>query len=57
MYVLGYMLEILLWGRELYIYYEELIVDSGPGRLATAGCRRTRLPPDRWWPLAVAGES
>ena len=25
------------------------------GRLATARCRRKRLPPDGWWPLAVAG--
>ena len=25
------------------------------GRLATARCRRRRLPPDGWWPLAVAG--
>ena len=28
-----------------------------PGRLATARCRRRRLPPDGWWPLAVAGGS
>ena len=25
------------------------------GSLATARCRRWRLPPDRWWPLAVTG--
>ena len=25
------------------------------GRLATARCRRRRLPPDGWWPLAVTG--
>ena len=27
------------------------------GRLATARCRRRRLPPDGWWPLAVTGGS
>ena len=25
------------------------------GRLATSCCRRGRLPPYGWWPLAVAG--
>ena len=25
------------------------------GRLATSCCHRRRLPPHRWWPLAVAG--
>ena len=25
------------------------------GRLATSCCRRVSLPPDGWWPLAVAG--
>ena len=27
------------------------------GSLATSCCRRGRLPPDGWWPLAVAGGS
>ena len=27
------------------------------GRLATSCCRRGRLPPDGWWPFAVAGGS
>ena len=27
------------------------------GRLATAHCRRRRLPPDGWWSFVVAGES
>ena len=30
-------------------------MNSGSGSLAMARCRRGRLPPDRWWPLAVAG--
>ena len=25
------------------------------GCIATSRCRRRRLPPDGWWPLAVAG--
>ena len=25
------------------------------GCIATSSCRRRRLPPDGWWPLAVAG--
>ena len=38
---LVYMLRIVLlsWGYILY----------------SACCRRWRLPPDRWWPLAVTG--
>ena len=30
-------------------------MNSVRGSLATACCRRWRLPPDRWWPLAVTG--
>ena len=52
----------------LYIYISDIVVgdcilcarpiaDSGPGRLATSCCRRGRLPPDGWSPLAVAGGS
>ena len=38
-----------------YRLYEKQVADSGPGRLATARCRRRRLPSDGWWPLAMAG--
>ena len=31
------------------------VLNSVRGSLATARCRRWRLPPDRWWPLEVAG--
>ena len=32
------------------------IVDGGSGLLSNLVCRRRRLPPDWWWPLAVADE-
>ena len=42
-------------GRELCILLETDSRQVVRGRLATARCRRRRLPPYRWWPLAVAG--
>ena len=34
------------YGDGDYRLYAKQVADSGPGRLATARCRRRRLPPD-----------
>ena len=43
------------YGDGDYRLYAKQVADSGPGRLATARCRRRRLPPDGWWPSSCGG--
>ena len=38
-----------------YVLCAEQAAYSGPGCIATLRCHCMRLPPDGWWPLAVAG--
>ena len=55
---------------QIRVYTSDIVIGTGivdctwggsqtvvRGRLATACCRRGRLPPDGWWSLAVAGGS
>ena len=64
-------LEFILWmcsDRTILCIYSDIVIGTGivdctrsrsqtvvRGHLATSCCRRERLPPDGWWPLAVAG--